>query len=89
MNKIYVVVIDGNYFYDGDEKVEYGAAERSWIDSYWTDENDAIKEGDRLWNESEEEQYKKITVIEMKLNARGKGENIWNSNNERFVKSWC
>lgn len=88
MNKVYVVVIDGDYFYDGDEKVEYGAAEHRWIDSYWTDENDAIKEGDRLWNESEEGQYKKITVIEMKLNARGKGENIWDNNNERFVKSW-
>ena len=89
MNKVYVVVIDGNYFYDGDEKVEYGVAERHWTDSYWTDENDAIKEGDRLWNESEEGQYEKISVIEMKLNARGKGKNIWDNNNERFVKSWC
>lgn len=45
MNKVYVVVIYGNYFYDGDEKVKYGVAERHWTDSYWTDENDAIKEG--------------------------------------------
>ena len=89
MNKVYIVVINGNYFYDGNERIEYGPTECSWIDSYWTDENDAIKEGDRLWNESEEGQYKIITVIEMKLNARGKGENIWNSDNERFVKSWC
>lgn len=88
MNKVYAVVIDGNYFYDGDEKVEYGVDERHWTDSYWTDENDAIKEGDRLWNESKEGQYEKISVIEMKLNARGKGENIWHNNNERFVKSW-
>ena len=88
MNKIYVVVIDGNYFYDGDEKVEYGVAECHWTDSYWTDENDAIKEGDRLWNESEEGQYEKISVIEMKL-GRGKGKNVWDSNNERLVKSWC
>ena len=88
MNKVYAVVIDGNYFYDGNERIEYGAAERSWIDSYWTDEIDAIKEGDRLWNESEEGQYEKISVIKMKLNARGKGENIWDNNNERFVKSW-
>lgn len=89
MNKVYAVVIDGNYFYDGDEKVEYGVDERHWTDSYWTDENGAIKEGDRLWNEGEEGQYEKISVIEMKLNARGKGENIWDSNNERLVKSWC
>ena len=88
MNKVYAVVIDGNYFYDGDEKVEYGVAERHWTDSYWMDENDAIKEGDRLWNESEEGKYEKISVIEMKL-GRGKGENIWDSNNERLVKSWC
>ena len=88
MNKIYAVVIDGNYFYDGDEKVEYGVAERHWTDSYWTDEIDAIKEGDRLWNESEEGKYEKISVIEMKL-GRGKGENIWDSNSERLVKSWC
>ena len=40
-------------------------------------------------NESEEGQYESISVIEVKLNARGEGENIWNSNNERFVKSWC
>ena len=89
MNKVYVVVIDGNYFYDGDKKIEYEVDERSWIDSYWTDEIDAIKEGDRLWNESEEGQYEKISIIEMKLNARGKGENVWDSNNERLVKSWC
>lgn len=88
MNKVYAVVIDGNYFYDGDEKVECGVDERHWTDSYWTDENDAIKEGDRLWNESEEGKYEKISVIEMKL-GRGKGENIWDSNNERLVKSWC
>ena len=89
MNKVYIVVINGNYSYDGNEKIEYGPTECSWIDSYWTDENDAIKEGVRLWNESEEGQYEKISVIEMKLNARGKGENIWDSNNERLVKSWC
>lgn len=88
MNKVYIVVINGNYFYDGNEKIEYDAEECSWVDSYWTDENDAIKEGDRLWNESEEGQYEAITVIEMKLNVRGEGENIWNSNIERFVKSW-
>ena len=88
MNKVYAVVIDGNYFYDGDKKVEYEVDERHWIDSYWADENDAIKEGDRLWNESEEGKYEKISVIEMKL-GRGKGENIWDSNNERLVKSWC
>lgn len=45
MNKVYIVVINGNYFYDGNEKIEYGPTECSWIDSYWTDENDAIKEG--------------------------------------------
>ena len=28
MNKVYAVVIDGNYFYDGNERIEYGAAER-------------------------------------------------------------
>ena len=88
MNKVYIVVINGNYFYDGNEKIEYGPTACSWTDSYWTDENDAIKEGDRLWNESEEGQYEKISVIEMKLNARGKGENIWNCDNERLVKSW-
>lgn len=88
MNKVYIVVINGNYFYDGNERIEYGSTECSWIDSYWTDENDAIKEGDRLWNESEEGQYESISVIEVKLNARGKGENIWDSNNERLVKSW-
>ena len=88
MNKVYAVVIDGNYFYDGNERIEYGVAERHWTDSYWMDENDAIKEGDRLWNESEEGKYEKISVIEMKL-GRGKGENIWDNNNERFVKSWC
>lgn len=89
MNKVYAVVIDGNYFYEEDERIEYEAVERHWTDSYWTDEIDAIKEGDRLWNESEEGKYEKITVIEMKLNARGKGENIWNSDNERLIKSWC
>ena len=89
MNKIYVVAINGNYFYDGNEKIKYGPTECSWIDSYWTNENDAIKEGDRLMNESEEGQYESISVIEVKLNARGEGENIWNSNNERLVKSWC
>ena len=89
MNKVYIVVINGNYFYDENEKIEYGPTECSWIDSYWTDENDAIKEGDRLMNESEEGQYESISVIEVKLNARGEGENIWNSNNERLVKSWC
>ena len=88
MNKVFAVVIDGNYFYDVDEKVEYGVDERHWSDSYWTDEINAIKQGDRLWNESEEGQYEKISVIEMKLNARGKGENIWNCDNERLVKSW-
>ena len=88
MNKVYAVVIDGNYFYEEDERIEYEAAERHWTDSYWTDEIDAIKEGDRLWNESEEGKYEKITVIEMKLNARGEDENIWNSNNERLVKCW-
>ena len=67
MNKVYAVVINGNYFYEEDERIEYEAAERHWTDSYWTDEIDAIKEGDRLWNESEEGKYEKITVIEMKL----------------------
>ena len=88
MNKIYVVVIDGNYFYDEDEKIYYGDAERSWIDSYWTNEIDAIKEGDRLWNVSEEGRYEGISVIEKKLNVRGRGANLWDSNKDRFVKSW-
>ena len=88
MDKVYVVIIDGNYFYDGYEKVECGDAERSWIDSYWTNVIDVIKEGDRLWGESEEGQYESISVIEKKLNARGQGANLWNGNNDRFVKSW-
>ena len=88
MNKIYVVVIEGNYFYEEDRKICYGDVERIWIDSYWTNEIDAIKEGDRLWNENKEGRYESISVIEKTLNIRGQGANLWDSNSSRFVKSW-
>ena len=88
MDRIFTVLIEGNFFYDGDEKVECSPIERNWIDSYWTDEDEAIKEADRLWSKSEEGQYDRIIVFERKLNLKGQGANLWNGNNDRFVKSW-
>lgn len=89
MNEIFTVYVTATHYYDENgEKTAYSHDEKSWVDSYWTDETAALTEAQRLWENDSDEFIEKITVFGRKLNVSGNGENEWNSKRDRLVKCW-
>jgi hypothetical protein len=89
MNEIFTVYVTATHYYDEDgEKTAYSHDEKSWVDSYWTDETAALTEAQRLWENDSDEFIEKIIVFGRKLNVSGNGENEWNSKRDRLVKCW-
>lgn len=90
MNEIFTVWASAEFFRDEDGTVrELPEDSKTWIDSYWTNEEDAIAEAERLWAEDGYDEFLiELRVFGRKLNVRGKGENSWNSARDRVVKCW-
>ena len=63
--------------------------ENTWIDSYWTNENDAIAEAQRIWEDDAGDEFiEELIVFGRKLNVAGKGMNTWDDSVDRIVKRW-
>lgn len=89
MNEIFTIYIEADYYIDrGGEKYRYPQGESSWVDSYWTDEEAALSEAQKLWDNDSEVLFQKITVFGRKLNVSGSGRNVWDSETDRFIKCW-
>ena len=85
MEAIYTIHIFAEYMREGEETIKLPPEDRSWIDSYWTDEATALKEAEKIWREDMWECFSEIVVFERKLNVSGEGENAWKSC-DRVVK---
>ena len=89
MNEIFTVYVTATYYYDEDgKKAACYPEEKSWVDSYWTDETAALAEAERLWNDDFDEFIEKIVVFGRKLNVSGEGRNEWNNDRDRWIKCW-
>lgn len=89
MNEIFTVYVTATHYYDEDgKKTACYPEEKSWVDSYWTDETAALAEAEKLWNNDYDELYEKIVVFERKLNVCGEGKNEWNYKRDRKIKCW-
>lgn len=89
MNEIFTVYVTATYYYDEDgEKAPCRPEEKSWTDSYWTDEAAALAEAERLWNNDSDEFIERIAVFGRKLNVSGEGRNEWNNDLDRRIKCW-
>ena len=52
MNEIFTVYVTATHYYDEDgKKTACYPEEKSWVDSYWTDEAAALAEAEKLWND--------------------------------------
>ena len=89
MNEIFTVHITATHYYDENgEKAACHPEEKSWTDSYWTDEAAALAEAERLWNNDFDEFIERIAVFGRKLNASGEGRNDRNNDLDRRIKCW-
>ena len=89
MNEIFTVYVTATYYYDDDgEKAAYYPEEKSWVDSYWTDEAAALAEAKRLWENDSDEFIEKIVVFGRRLDVGGEGRNEWSGNRDRWIKCW-
>ena len=89
MNEVFTVCITAMYYYNEEgEKTLLHPDDKTWIDSYWTDEAAALAEAKRLWTDDTDEFIEKIVVYGRRLNVRGCGENEWNGKRDRWVKCW-
>lgn len=89
MNEIFTVYVTATHYYDEDgKKTAYYHDEKSWVDSYWTDEAAALAEAQKLWENDSDEFIEKIVVFGRKLNISGEGRNEWNSDRDRWIKCW-
>ena len=89
MNEIFTVYVTATHFYDDDgKKTPCHPEEKSWVDSYWTDEAAALAEAERLWGEDFDEFIERIVVFGRKLNMSGEGRNEWNRERDRWIKCW-
>ena len=89
MNEIFTVHITAAYYYDEDgKKAPCYPEEKSWTDSYWTDEAAALTEAERIWNNDSDEFIERIIVIGRKLNIQGEGKNEWKTGYDRIIKCW-
>ena len=91
MTEIYTVYIMADHFRDEEGKVcSCSPDENSWIDSYWTNPNDAIAEAERLWEEDAIDEFiVHLAVFGRKVNMRGSGENTWDDSRDRLIKRWA
>ena len=87
MTEIYTVYIATNHFRDEEGEV-CPSNEEGWIDSYWMNPTDAIKEAERLWEEVDEFIIH-LAVFGRKVNVRGNGENTWDDSRDRLIKRWA
>ena len=90
MNEIFTVYIKATYYRDElGWKQPLEKEDKTWIDSYWTNENDAIAEAQRIWEDDATDEFiEELIVFGRKLNVAGKGMNTWNSSVDRIVKRW-
>lgn len=89
MNEVFTVSITATHYYDDEgNKAAYAEEEKTWVDSYWTDEAAALAEAERLWNADEDEFIERIVVFGRGLNVNGDGRNEWNSDRDRWIKCW-
>lgn len=89
MTEIYTVYIATTQFRDEEGKI-CSSSEEGWIDSYWTNPTDAIKEAERLWEEDAVDEFIiHLAVFGRKVNVRGNGENTWDYNRDRLIKRWA
>jgi hypothetical protein len=89
MNEIFTIYIEANYYNDKDgEKYNCPPGGSSWVDSYWTDEETALGEAQKLWDNDSEVLFQKIIVFGRKLNVSGNGRNVWDSKTDRIIKCW-
>lgn len=79
MDAIYTVHIFAEYTCEDGEMTKLPPEDRSWVDSYWTDEAAALKEAEKIWREDMWECFSEVVVFERKLNVSGNGENTWKS----------
>lgn len=89
MNEIFTVCVIANYHYDNEgEKTPCPPEEKTWVDSYWTNEADALAEAERLWNNDYDELLDEVRVFGRKLNVKGNGFNDWICERDRLIKYW-
>ena len=90
MNEIFTVYIKATWCRDElGWKQPLEKEDSTWIDSYWTNENDAIAEAQRIWEDDATDEFiEELIVFGRKLNVAGKGMNTWNDSVDRIVKRW-
>ena len=90
MNEIFTVYIKATCYCDElGWKQWLEKEENTWIDSYWTNENDAIAEAQRIWEDDAGDEFiEELIVFGRKLNVAGKGMNTWDDSVDRIVKRW-
>lgn len=89
MNEIFTVyVIAKCYIDDEGNTISCPPEERSWVDSYWTNEADALVEANRLWNNDYDELIEEVMVFGRMLNVKGSGKNEWINERDRLISWW-
>lgn len=90
MEEIYVVIIDADYYEDEEtgKRVAYSQEERRWEDSFWTTEEAALAEAERLWYEDEYEYFRRVVVLRRRINKPGPGVRPHFRIGDRLVKCW-
>jgi hypothetical protein len=80
MDTIFTIYIFAEYERDKDGNMrELPLEDRSWVDSYWTDEAKALEMAKQIWEEDVWECFREVTVFARKLNVSGNGKNRWKS----------